>query len=117
MSKPLIVVGLAAFILAIGSAAAYAKKYFRGGLVEADLTPGAWYCYYLGDHLTDYPDQTVVRSAIVQLPEGDWLWATDTPEWDRTWFAEYGWEFPSKWVPYAALADMNLEMGSVGGVK
>lgn len=114
MSKPLIVVGLAAAILAVGAAAAYAKDFLTGGLVEADLAPGAWYCYYLGDHMSAFPEQLTVKSAVVQLPDNTWLWATDSPEWDRDWFARYGWEFPTQWVPFEALKDMNVELGSIG---
>jgi hypothetical protein len=86
-------------------------------LTQPDLTPGAWYCYYLGDYLTDFPDEQYTKACPVQWTDGEFVWATDTPEWDRDWFNAHGWEFPARWIPYEQLKSMPVEMQSVGMPK
>lgn len=79
------------------------------GLIEPDITPGPWYAYYMGDFMIAH-DTDLVTSAIVELRDGEHIWATQTPEWDRDWFAEHmGWEFPAKWIPFVDLESQDLD--------
>ena len=84
------------------------------GLTTPDLRPGPWYCYYMGDYLAAHPEVTAVKSAVVELEDGVFVWATDTPEWDRGWFASRGWEFPDMWIPYDELQNLDWEQKAVG---
>jgi hypothetical protein len=83
-------------------------------LQQPDLRPGPWYCYYLGDYLTAHPNETVVRSSPLELHDGSFAWATDSPEWDRGWFEKRGFAFPAQWVPYSQLDGLSIEMRSLG---
>lgn len=74
-----------------------------GELEKFELKPGAWYYHYLGDYLTDHPGEEYVHSAVVQLPGGKVVWATNTPEWDQEWFEDYGYEFPDQWIVFDSL--------------
>lgn len=87
---------------------------FDGHLSPAEIAPGPWYAYYMGDYMVAF-DTDEIHSAIVELKDGTYMWATQTPEWDRDWFEEHlGWEFPEKWVPYTDLAAHNLPATELG---
>lgn len=121
MSKKLGVIAVATMALAAGLRWLTDHEWFKGielvGIIltQPDLTPGAWYCYYLGDYMTEHPGVTQVRSPPVELRNGSFIWATETPEWDRGWFEKRGWEFPAQWIPYSQLEGMTIPMHSVGG--
>ncbi|WP_131822701.1 hypothetical protein [Mycobacteroides chelonae] len=85
-----------------------------GELQEPDLTPGAWFCYYLGDYLVAHPNEKTVKSSVVELSTGEFVWATETPEWDRDWFEARGFNFPERWTLYSSLAGLNVEMKGLG---
>lgn len=96
------------FILGIVAATGFQTFWKRwhsiesGGddLVPANVEPGPWFGYYQGDWMAAFGHHDVT-SAIVRMPDGSYIWATDTPEWDRDWFADtLGWDFPEKWFPY-----------------
>lgn len=71
------------------------------GLVPPIIEPGPWFSYYAEDWAALQGEP--ITSAIIAV-DGRFVWATDTPEWDREWFAvEMGWEFPDEWVPYSSL--------------
>lgn len=85
-----------------------------GVLKEPDLTPGAWLCYYLGDYLVAHPGEKTVKSSVIELASGEFVWATETPEWDRDWFEARGFNFPERWTLYSSLAGLNVEMKGLG---
>ncbi|MBN7458613.1 hypothetical protein I3U64_00435 [Mycobacteroides abscessus subsp. abscessus] len=87
---------------------------FSGELKEPDLTPGAWLCYYMGDYLFAHPEEKTVRSAVIELSNGEFIWATETPEWDRDWFEDLGFNFPSRWTLYSSLAGTDVQMRGLG---
>lgn len=75
-------------------------------LREFELLPGAWFKVYLSDWMEahDIDDHSLATSGIARGDEtNDYIWATETPEWDRDWFNSHGWTFPRKWVPYHFL--------------
>lgn len=85
-----------------------------GVLQPAQLAPGPWYAYYMGDFMVAFETDNVT-SAIVNMADGGYLWATATPEWDRDWFEEeMGWEFPERWVPYTDLAARDIPINPLG---
>ncbi|WP_099021238.1 hypothetical protein [Mycolicibacterium palauense] len=87
------------------------------GLVEIDLKPGAWYCDYMGDYMREFGEEVNVRTSVAMMPDGEYAWATATPEWDQEWFEAHGWEFPRRWFPYSHLEgdhDFDIEYRSVG---
>jgi hypothetical protein len=85
-------------------------------LTPPDVRPGAWFCYYLGDFMTAHPGQTVVYSSPLELANGSFAWATNTPEWDRAWFAKHGHSFPAQWVRYDELSGQDVQMVNMGGI-
>lgn len=111
MKKIVYAVIVAAFL---ALAAKVARRSVQGELVQPNITPGAWYCYYLGDYLTEHPKESTVQASVVELQDGSFAWATSTPVWDRDWFAQHGWEFPDKWLHYADLAHTDVEMKEMG---
>lgn len=122
MSKKIIAVGATGFALAVGILNTFLnnQEWFRTidlgeiNLVQPDLKPGPWFCYYLGDYLTAHPGEEVVRSHPVQIRTGSFIWATATPEWDRGWFEKRGFEFPAKWMPYGELRGLSMDMNPMG---
>ncbi|MBV6360476.1 MULTISPECIES: hypothetical protein [Mycobacteroides] len=83
------------------------------GLTQPDIRPGAWFCYYLGDFLTAHPEVKSVGSMIVEMSNGEFIWATSTPEWDRDWFESHGWEFPDRWTLYDELPTTGVRMNGI----
>ena len=84
-------------------------------LKDVALVPGSWYEVYLNDWMEffDIDDRDLVTSGIVTGQEsGDYIWATETPEWDRDWFNDHGRRFPRKWVHFSALENVDGEPGS-----
>lgn len=76
-------------------------------LKEFPLEPGAWFMDYsaeYGRHFNIKPEEVTKRSAIVEGTQG-FVWCTQTPEYDREWFNKRGYDFPNRWLPYAALKD------------
>lgn len=79
------------------------------------VRPGPWFKEYLNDWMEafDIDDTQRVTSGIATGEiSGDYIWVTETPEWDRAWFNERGYRFPRKWVPYRFLLD---SIGMPGG--
>lgn len=121
MSKKIIALGVAGIVLAAGTLKSWLnnQEWFRQidlgdiTLTQPDLKPGAWFCYYLGDYMTQHPGENVVSSSPVELRDGTFMWATNTPEWDRGWFGLRGHEFPNRWMPYNDLAGLPMER--IGG--
>jgi hypothetical protein len=37
-------------------------------------------------------------SCYVRDEKGFWVWVTNTPQFDRNWFDEKGWQFPAAWI-------------------
>lgn len=84
-------------------------------LPEFNVQPGPWFKKYLNDWMEafDVDTRRAVTSGIVTgQVSGDYIWVTNTPEWDRDWFEENGFSFPSKWVRYEC---MNMVVGEDGG--
>ena len=62
--------------------------------------PGEWFTDYKRAWEANYT--TPCRSAWVRDERGYWVWVTDTPGYDRSWFDNHGWQFPAKWIPAGA---------------
>ncbi|MBB5167156.1 hypothetical protein [Mycobacterium sp. AZCC_0083] len=109
------IIGAIAVFVAVNVAKRFAAaRDYTNHLVKAKVAPGPWFAYYTGDFMIAHETDTVT-SCLVELRDGTFLWATETPEWDREWFGEHlGWEFPERWVPYSALADYGLEPTEMG---
>lgn len=83
-------------------------------LWDFDLQPGPWFKYYLSDWMEDHgvTETENAKSGIVTGAEtGDYIWVTDTPEWDREWFNDKGFRFPRKWVPFSLMFAVIGEPG------
>lgn len=76
-------------------------------LVEFELKPGPWYYRYLADYLDAHEGEQYVHSAVVTLPDGKVVWATNTPEYDQEWFENYGYEFPAQWIVFDSLKNIR----------
>lgn len=79
-----------------------------------DVQPGPWFQAYLADWMIahDLSDPDLATSGLARgMTSGDYIWVTETPEWDRGWFNAHGWEFPAKWVPFQYLAMAEGEPG------
>lgn len=83
-------------------------------LRDFPLEPGAWFRFYLSDWMTDHevtdPDN-VTSGIAVGADTGEYIWATATPEWDAEWFADRGYRFPQRWVPFYFLGFSEGEPG------
>lgn len=82
--------------------------------VPVNLEPGSWFEDYVADwsgaHGVEDPED-VTSGFAVGAVSGDWVWVTNTPEWDRDWLEARGSRFPDKWVPFEFL-DSALPSGS-----
>ena len=38
------------------------------------------------------------QSCFVRDDKGFWVWVTNTPQFDRDWFDNHGWQFPASWI-------------------
>jgi hypothetical protein len=103
-----------AFLAVVGAVvgAIAAVVYLASTVVEVPqpIAPGRWFTSYLRDwmkshEITDEDDAT--SGLVLGAESGEWIWVTNTPEWDRGWFEERGVGFPARWVPYAALEDLE----------
>lgn len=69
------------------------------------LKPGSWWLIYASDYSAYFGipvDQVIKRSAVIEATHG-YVWATETPSWDRDWFNKHGFHFPERWLPYGIL--------------
>ncbi|ATN94017.1 hypothetical protein J4U01_gp054 [Mycobacterium phage Kumao] len=75
--------------------------------------PGPWVRDYMADWVANHGLTIPVPAGWVKGKEsGKWLWATNTPEWDRDWFDKRGWRFPRKWVVYNDLKVYASDSGA-----
>lgn len=76
-------------------------------LPEFPIAPGPWFIQYGNDWaaahgIPQWEAGERVTSAIIS-GSGGFIWATQTPEWDREWFGKRNFEFPTRWIPFSAL--------------
>lgn len=80
------------------------------GLEDFQPAPGPWFKRYMNDWMEafdiDDPGQVTSGIAIGDLTN-EYIWATATPEWDRDWFQNCGWNFPARWVHFEVLLSPN----------
>jgi hypothetical protein len=84
-------------------------------VLEWKIKPGPWFEYYVRDWMEYHKiyDRDSVTSGIVYgAVSGDYIWATNTPEWDRDWFNMHGVEYPRKWVLFEVVESFDGEPGS-----
>lgn len=56
-----------------------------------------WISEYNAAWVKEYPGYTPA-SEYVRDQRGFWVWVTNTPQFDRNWFDEKGWQFPAAWI-------------------
>ncbi|OQW34549.1 MAG: hypothetical protein A4E20_11045 [Nitrospira sp. SG-bin2] len=107
--------GLIAGALFLAAIVAY--WLWKRRLKKFPLAPGPWFKEYAGDYARQFniPLNEVyekMTSAVIEGTNG-FIWATETPEWDRDWFEECGYAFPKRWVPFSILKDIQGPPGPV----
>lgn len=106
---------LAAAVLG-GFAALIYHRYFS--LKDFDPVPGPWFDEYMEDwRVAHNIPKNEIRarqsSGIVKGRNGTFIYATDTPEWDRGWFESRGYHFPARWVTFESLRYYDGPAGQV----
>lgn len=104
-----------AFLITL-AATLFWKRFF-GPLPEFPVQPGPWFGKYARDwararNIREDEVYDHITSAVIDGTNG-YIFATETPEWDRGWFNKNGWEFPRRWIPMSALDDYQGFPGEV----
>ena len=62
-----------------------------------DLVGAPWIDEYNTAWKKEFPGYEPI-SNYVRDERGFWVWVTNTPQFDRNWFDEHGWQFPAAWI-------------------
>ena len=62
-----------------------------------DTVGAPWIDAYNHDWKQQFPGYEPI-SNYVRDERGFWVWVTNTPQFDRNWFDEKGWQFPAAWI-------------------
>jgi hypothetical protein len=62
-----------------------------------EMAGAPWFPEYEEDWKKEFTGHSL-ESCFVREANGYWVWVTNTPMWDRSWFEARGWKFPTAWI-------------------
>lgn len=90
------------------------KRKDQASLYDFRLEPGPWFKFYLHDWMEAHGvknSDDAMSGIVTGEKTGEYIWVTQTPEWDRKWFNDKGFRFPRKWVPFTMMQFVTGEPG------